>query len=231
MATNVMGYAPSSAGSGIFDALNAMGDIQAKYNQQHSANDAATAANTGIGAAIASTGQIFDKTSALTAPYSQAGYQQISNLQNLQKAPLDVNSFLDPSMDFTMKKGADALERSAAARGGVLSGATLKDIADYSSGLASTNYQNAVTNAMNNRAAQAGIGEALYAGGVQATNTQASAGLGTQEGLAQLYTAQGANTASGIVSSNATGGNDTINNTLENLKAGKAIWDTVSSWW
>jgi sulfate adenylyltransferase subunit 1 (EFTu-like GTPase family) len=42
-----------------------------------------------------------------------------------------------------MEDQIEALERSAAARGGVMSGAALKDISQYITGLASQNYNNA----------------------------------------------------------------------------------------
>jgi len=49
----------------------------------------------------------------------------------------------DPSYAFRMSEGMKALERSAAARGGLLSGSTLKGIQRYGQDLASTEYQNA----------------------------------------------------------------------------------------
>ena len=55
----------------------------------------------------------------------------------------------DPGYQFRLQEGMKALERSAAARGGVLSGATAKDIANYSQGLASQEYGNAYNRALN----------------------------------------------------------------------------------
>ena len=59
----------------------------------------------------------------------------------------DPSAYLDPSAAYTEKQGMDALQNSAAARGGLLSGQTLKDITNYSQGQASTNWQNAFNNA------------------------------------------------------------------------------------
>jgi hypothetical protein len=64
--------------------------------------------------------------------------------------PRAENVFNDPGYQFRMNQGLDALERSAAARGMLRTGNTLKDIINYSQGLASTEYGN-----MFNRAAQA----------------------------------------------------------------------------
>src|SRR5207249_459565 len=57
---------------------------------------------------------------------------------------------LDPSMQFTMDEGLKALQRSAAGRGRLNSGGTLKDINTFAQGLASTNYGNAYSRAYQN---------------------------------------------------------------------------------
>jgi hypothetical protein len=60
----------------------------------------------------------------------------------------DPNSVqIDPGYAFRAAEGQKALERSAAARGGVMSGGTLKSLARYSQGLASQEYQNAYNRA------------------------------------------------------------------------------------
>lgn len=55
----------------------------------------------------------------------------------------------DPGYQFRLQEGMKALERSAAARGGVLSGATAKDITNYAQGMASQEYGNAYNRALN----------------------------------------------------------------------------------
>lgn len=72
----------------------------------------------------------------------------------------------DPGYQFRLDQGQQALERSAAARGGLLSGGALKDIDAYSQGLASQEYQNAYnrynndqTTAYNRLAGVAGTGQ------------------------------------------------------------------------
>lgn len=84
------------------------------------------------------------------APSTGAGTAALPGVgNNSYSAPLtDPSAYLDPSMAFTMKQGMDALQNSAAASGNLLSGKTLKDITNYSQGLASTNWQNAMQNAM-----------------------------------------------------------------------------------
>lgn len=54
---------------------------------------------------------------------------------------------MDPSYQFRLEQGQKALERSAAARGGLFSGRAAKDITDYSQGMASQEYGNAYNRA------------------------------------------------------------------------------------
>jgi hypothetical protein len=49
----------------------------------------------------------------------------------------------DPGYGFRFAEGMKGLERSAAARGGLLSGATLKGITRYGQDMGSQEYQNA----------------------------------------------------------------------------------------
>ncbi|WP_109477714.1 hypothetical protein [Paraburkholderia sp. C35] len=53
-----------------------------------------------------------------------------------------------PGYQFQMEQGNKAINNSAAARGGLLSGATLKDLLSYSQGLADTTYQQDFNNSL-----------------------------------------------------------------------------------
>ena len=61
---------------------------------------------------------------------------------------------VDPGYAFRLSEGMKALDRTAAARGGLLSGATLKGAEQYNQGLASQEYQNAYNRYNTNRANQ-----------------------------------------------------------------------------
>jgi hypothetical protein len=72
----------------------------------------------------------------------------------------------DPGYAFRMSEGMKALDRSAASRGGLLSGATLKGAQRYGQDLASQEYQNAFnryqtsrTNTLNPFASLAGVAQ------------------------------------------------------------------------
>lgn len=113
--------------------------------------------------------QMFEKQVELQEPWRQAGIGALNKLIPLaeQYTPFGMQQFQqDPGYAFRMAEGMKGLERSAAARGGLLSGATLKGIQQYGQGLASQEYQNAFNRYQAERAAQlnplqslAGIGQ------------------------------------------------------------------------
>lgn len=90
-----------------------------------------------------------------------------------------------PGYLFRLQEGQKAIERSAAARGGLYSGATMKAIDTYSQGVASDEYSNYV----NRLAALAGVGQT-------ATNSTAQAGQNYANGASAAATNAGAARAS-----------------------------------
>lgn len=57
-------------------------------------------------------------------------------------APTYEQAMEDPGYQFALGEGQDAIERSAAARGALRTGGTLRDLVDYSQGAAAQQYQN-----------------------------------------------------------------------------------------
>lgn len=109
----------------------------------------------------------------------------------------------DPGYAFRMSEGMRALERSAAARGGLLSGTTLKGIERFGQGLASEEYANAFNRYQAERAArinplQAMLGQGQTATGAMSNLTSAQAqALGqTMGGLSNAMGTAGAQRAS-----------------------------------
>jgi hypothetical protein len=79
-------------------------------------------------------------------PWLKAGEQALNRLTPLatQYTPFGMQQFQqDPGYQFRMSEGMKALERGAAARGGLLSGATLRGTQRFGQELASQEYQNA----------------------------------------------------------------------------------------
>jgi hypothetical protein len=79
----------------------------------------------------------------------QAGVNQLSNLLGFGPGgPAGAQTALEatPGYQFTKTQGEGALDAAAAASGKLGSGSLVKSLADYTSGLASQTYQNAVSN-------------------------------------------------------------------------------------
>lgn len=72
-------------------------------------------------------------------------------------SPLNISAMLEntPGYQFQLQQGVNALQRSAAARGQLMSGGTAKDLMTFGQGLAGTTYQDY----MNRLASTAGIGQ------------------------------------------------------------------------
>jgi hypothetical protein len=143
----------------------------------------------------------------LAAPYVEAGknalaeYQKLAPYQDFGMAQFQA----DPGYNFRMAEGLKALERSAAARGLLQSGGTLKGIQQYGQNLASSEYENAFSRYLSQREARldpyrylSGQGQAAAAG--QAANV-GSSGAALAEIAAQrgnIQAAQAAGTAGAI---------------------------------
>lgn len=104
---------------------------------------------------------------------------------------------MDPGYNFRLSEGLKALQKSAAARGGFLSGKTLKDITGYGQEMASQEYQNAFNRYQTARAATLNP-YANLAGMGQQTAGQ----LGT---MANQYGANQADLLTGIGNARASG--------------------------
>jgi hypothetical protein len=121
-----------------------------------------SAARTQAGAAADATAaqeRMFERQVELQEPFREAGLAGQNRLLQLlglgeDKTAKDFGKYAsaefgmdkftaDPGYAFRMSEGMKGLERSAAARGGLLSGSALKGIQRYGQDLASQEYQNA----------------------------------------------------------------------------------------
>ena len=189
-------------------AVVAVGAASA-YSQSQKNKAGKAAANSqlaGVAAARDNVNEAYDKAGNKLGQVTAAGMSQRAGVeqgiktaqgqlgvgtQTLagQQGALDVNQFLDPSMAFQEKEGQRALSASAASRGGLLSGGAMKEALAYSQGLASTNYNNAVQQALNNRGQQINIGQAQTGVGIQ--GLQAGSNIYSQFGLGGLQNEAG----------------------------------------
>ena len=142
----------------------------------------------------------------ISAP-APAGGAPPSEFGSLAK-PFGAEQFqADPGYAFRQAEGMKALERSAAARGGLLSGGTLKGIQRFGQDLASQEYGNAFNRYQVERAARLNPLQSLMGSGQSSANTLTGAAGQRGQGQAQSQLAAGQARASGYVgSANALGG-------------------------
>lgn len=99
------------------------------------------------------------------------------------RPPTEADMLRDPGYQFRMQQGQQALERSAAARGGLLSGGFARNLTDYAQGVGSQEYGNVYQRKMGEN--QLRYGRALtrnqsaYERALQQYQTRYNAGLGT----------------------------------------------------
>lgn len=122
---------------------------------------------------------IFERQVALQEPWRQAGINALAKLQTAAEyTPFGMQQFqADPGYAFRLAEGQKALERQAAARGGLISGAALKAAGRYGQEMGSQEYMNAFNRYQAER--QARLGPLQSLAGVGQTATQA---LGTAAG-------------------------------------------------
>ena len=148
-------------------------------------------------------------------PTHQVSLQSLINPQLGAKGSLMQSFKFDPNQDpgyqFRLQQGMDAIQRSAAARGGVLSGGTAKALNDYAQGSASDEYMNSYNRFVNdqttkyNRLAQiAGIGQ-------QTAGQLVSSGQRSADSIGNLLLASGNAQAQGINDAAAARGSGYLN--------------------
>jgi hypothetical protein len=154
----------------------------------------------------------FEQTREDQAPYRQAGYNALAELQRTAGNAPGAFRFgagdyqADPGYAFRLAEGQKALDRQAAARGGLISGGALRAAQRYGQEMGSQEFGNAYNRALtgynaevarenqlyNRQAALAGIGQT-------ATNLVGQAGQNYATNVGNLMTGAGAAQAAGQV--------------------------------
>jgi hypothetical protein len=140
--------------SGVATAVVASAVIGSQASKSAAKTQAGAAAD-----ATAAQERMFERQVELQEPFREAGMAGQNRLLQLlglgeDKSAADFGKYAsaefgmdkftaDPGYAFRMSEGMKGLERSAAARGGLLSGSALKGIQRYGQDLASQEYQNA----------------------------------------------------------------------------------------
>lgn len=105
----------------------------------------------------------------------------------------------DPGYGFRLAEGQKALDRQAAARGGLISGGALKAAQRYGQDMGSQEFTNAFNRYQTNRANQLQPLQSLMGAGQTATNTMGAAAANYGANAGNLMTSGGAARASGYV--------------------------------
>lgn len=171
--------------------------------------------------------EMYEQTRTDQEPWRLAGdkaLQVIQDTPDFSFTPEDFTNMQDPSYDFRMQEGINALDRSAASRGRLLSGGQDKAVTRYGSNLASQEYGNAFNRALTERNVNLAKQQSLAGIGQSATNvvsqagqqTAANIGSGAMQSAAQQGNAliAGGRAQAGIYSGIAQSANQGIGNYL-----------------
>ena len=146
--------------------------------------------------------KMFERQIELSKPWRIAGEQALNKLLPLaaKYTPFGMDQFeADPGYGFRMSEGMKALERSAAARGGLLSGSTLKGVQRFGQDLASQEYMNAFNRYQTERAARLQPLQSLAGVGQTSAQQLGQAGQQMASNVGDALTSGAAARASGYV--------------------------------
>lgn len=149
--------------------------------------------------------QQYEQTRADQAPFRAAGEQALNKLIPLSDyTKFGMDQFQqDPGYAFRLSEGQKALERSAAARGGLISGSALKAATRFGQDMGSQEYQNAFNRYQTERSAQLNPLQSLAGLGQSSTNFVNTAG--------QNYANNAGNAMGAAAQANASGYMGTAN--------------------
>lgn len=162
------GPAGAAAGASIGGGIDAAGAAENAANIQANAANQATQLQR----------EMWQKQLELQQPWQQAGVNALARMQSG-----DIGMYQDPSYKFRLGEGLKALDRQAAARGGLISGGALKAAQRYGQEAASQEYGNI----WNRLAGLAGVGQAAtnQMGGATGQYGSAAGGLMTDAARAR----------------------------------------------
>jgi hypothetical protein len=143
--------------------------------------------------ATAAQERMFERQVELQEPFRKVGVNALPDLVKASKYdPFTMAKFkADPGYAFRLEEGLKALDRSAASRGGLLSGATLKGIQRYGQDLGSQEYTNAFNRYQAERQARLNPLQSLAGMAQTSANTLTNAAGQYGQNLAEGATAMG----------------------------------------
>jgi hypothetical protein len=176
------------------------------------ANKAASAQEGASRRAVAGQERMFERQVELQEPWRKAGEEALNKLIPLatEYTPFGMDQFTaDPGYAFRLSEGQKALERSAAARGGLLSGAAMKGATRFGQEMGSQEYTNAFNRYQTERAARLAPLQSLAGVGQTTAQQIGEAGARTASITGDLMTSGAAARATGYM-----GGANALSNAL-----------------
>ena len=143
----------------------------------------------------------FERQVALQEPWRKAGERALGKLETASEyTPFGMGQFTaDPGYGFRLSEGQKALERQAAARGGLISGGALKAATRYGQEAGSQEYQNAFNRYQTERTARLGPLQSLAGVGQTSVNQLGAAGQSYATGAGEAMGQAAQARASGYV--------------------------------
>ncbi len=222
------GLAGGAGGAGSNALLGSLLNAGVGLYGANRAGNAADAQQDAARDALGLQRQIYDQQRADQEPFRQAGLTSQNRMLDLlglsqNTGAADYGKYArdfseqdfqqDPGYQFRLSEGLKALDRQAAARGGLISGAALKAAGRYGQQSASDEYQNAFNRYQINRSNQLNPLQGFTGQAQSATNTLGQAGQNYAGQAGQSYSDMGNARAAGYIGqSNAIG--DGLQNAL-----------------
>lgn len=170
--------------------------------------------------------QIYNDTKNNIQPYQKAGTQALSQLTgNLgyYEQPFTMAQFhQDPGYQFDLQQGQQAIQRSAAVQGGLVSGGQLAALNNYSQNMANNEYQQALTNYQNQQQNSFNRLMSLTSIGQNANSTLAGAG--------QSYAGNVGNNLMGAANAQAAYGQQQQAQTMSMLGTAAGLYAGSQGW-
>ena len=197
-------------------AGSAVGGAISSSNQARASRRAADAQVQSAAEASRLQREMFDRQVELQEPFRQGGLAGQNRLMELlgiggdasvadygrDARDFSVNDFeVDPGYAFRLSEGNKALERSAAARGMLMSGSMFKGAQRFGQDLASQEYQNAFNRFQTNRSSRLNPLMGMAGAGQNATNVVSSAAGQLGQNLGENAMGAGNARASGYIGS------------------------------
>lgn len=210
LSTAAGGMGPLASGGGMdwLDiakfAVDVGVPIYTANKTQEALKEGAAAQTTATKDALALQREMFNEAVRLQQPWQQAGTNALAEQQRLLglgaagrgtpgygslAKPFSMTEFeADPGYAFRLREGQKMLERSAAARGGLLSGGTGAALTRYGQEMGSQEYQNAFNRYQTERAARLNPLQSLSGQGLTTAGTLGTAGQNYANTAGQLTT-------------------------------------------